>query len=358
MDTMARALLLLPLGLSLAACGASSSGGPAPPSGTDASSSSAAPGCPPVSFAGSMDDLVHAVVAAMAAKAGAGSNALVLPSAAERDAFAEATLAALSGDAQQACNLPASYRTFSLRDGTDDVLVVAELEASGAPAPSKFWGTYAARRPSQGTRAIVVEAPHPLFDANTPYESRAVFSAARAEWFLMAGAHRCANSKSSACSGTTTACGGNAPYRDSDAAHETGTPFYAVHAALSAANTDPFIQLHGNAQSCPDALVSDSSGAYSAGSAAAKLAAAIESRGPSVGRCGAGYPTSSCNLCGTDNVEARMTAGAPDACTAMGTSYARFVHIEQQPGLRQIPSGTSRGYQPVVDAVVATFPAR
>ena len=328
-------------------------------SSTHAARAAAVTTCPPMALGGSLDGVVRAIVSNMAEHAGAGSNAYLVPSSDARDAFAAAVVAALSGDALKACGLPASYRTFSLRDGADEVLVVAELDASGHPAPEKYWGTYAARKPVPGTRPLIVEAPHPLFDANTPYESRAVFSEARADWFLMAGAHRCANDAASSCVGTTTACGGgSAPYRESDTAHATSSPFFAVHAELSRSTDDTFLQLHGNAQSCPDALISDSSGVYSDAGTTARLAVAIEAKGPSVGRCGLDYPKSGCSLCGTDNVEGRMTAGSSDACTTKGAQYGRFVHLEQRPGLRQIPDGGTVGYQPVVDAVLATFTPR
>jgi hypothetical protein len=94
--------------------------------------------------------------------------------------------------------------------------------------------------------------------------------------------------------------------------------------------------------------VSDSSGSWSDTDAAGRLGAALIAGGVTVGKCGSGYPTSGCNLCGTDNVEGRFTAGAADACTMAGTDYARFIHIEQQLGLRQ-------SYQPLIDAVVSTF---
>jgi len=348
-----RPLVSLVLVASSACNGASSS--------DDASGTVDGGTCAPAPLNGSLDALVHAIVANMTAIAGPGSNALVVPTESERDSFAENAVAALSGDARKACKLPPSYRYFSLRDGADDVLIVAELDASGQPAPKKFWGTYASRKAAPGTRALVVEAPHPLFDPNTPYESRAVFSDARADWFLMAGAHRCANAETSGCDGTSGACGGgeSAPYRVSDTAHATKSPFFAVHIALSKSTSDAFLQLHGNTQKCPDALVSDSSGKYDDAGVSAQLAAAIEARGPTVGRCGLDYPKKgTCTLCGTDNVEGRATAGSRDACEVGGKSYGRFVHVEQQPKLRQIPDGGVPGYQPLVDAVIATFSPR
>ena len=78
------------------------------------------------------------------------------------------------------------------------------------------------------------------------------------------------------------------------------------------------------------------------------LAAALSAGGVAVGKCGAGYPTTACNLCGTDNVEARATATAADACTMRGTAYGRFVHVEQLASLRT-------AYQPLIEATRTAF---
>jgi hypothetical protein len=104
--------------------------------------------------------------------------------------------------------------------------------------------------------------------------------------------------------------------------------------------------------------MSDASGQWSDSGPTGMLAAALASRGVAIGRCGQGYPTTACNLCGTDNVEARATAGSAMACTQSGTSYGRVVHIEQQPALRATPAAGVVGYQPLVDAVNATFTAQ
>ena len=291
-------------------------------------------------------DLVDAIVAKMRTAGAAGSGALVVPSPADRDAFAARVVAILGGDETRACALPAPYRLLR----TPTMRVVAELDATGAPAPALLWGTYAAPRvvplPS---RRLAVETPHPIFDANTEHQSADLFLQTSARWFLLAGAHRCADAAASGCSGTTTACGADEDYRISDAAHATQLPYWAVHVALSQADAQlAFLQLHGNAESCPAALVSDSSGAWSDSGYAGQLAAALIGAGVTVGKCGADYPTAGCDLCGTDNVEARFTAGAADACTMTGTSYGRLVHVEQQAGLRA-------AYQPLIDAVAATF---
>jgi hypothetical protein len=330
----------------------------APDGGADAPSASC-------SIEGGTDllGLVGAVVAAMRAGGNASSAALQVPSAADRDSFAASVVAILDGDESGACALPAPYRLLHLTDPRAGALrVLAELDASGSPSPSLYWGTYAAPvTPSAHGRLLAIEAPHPIFDTNTELQAADTFVQGSARYYLLAGAHRCADAASSGCSGTTDACGAAADYRISDAAHTEALPFHAIHAALSAgAPSLVFLQLHGNAEPCPAALVSDSSGTWSDAGPAGALAGALSANGVAVGECGVGYPTATCDLCGTDNVQARMTAGSADACTTNGpiSGYGRFVHVEQQLSLRLTPDGGTTGYQPLIDAVLTAFPAQ
>jgi hypothetical protein len=312
---------------------------------------------------------IDAIVTAMRSGAPEGSNAVPLPDAATRDAFGALVVRVLDGDDVAACDLPTPYRLVVLDDaggGAGAVRVVGEFDAKGKPAPQKFWGTYAAPDVvSAHARPLVVEAPHPIFDVDTESESTELFLRGAARYLLLAGSHRCANTSNSACSGTTTACGTgtnppDAPYRTSDAAHTDALPFYAVHAALSTAATElSFLQLHGNAEPCPAALVSDESGSWSDAGLAGAIATELDARGVGVGRCGAGFPTATCDLCGTDNVEARESAGATPACSSMGptSGYGRVVQIEQQAALRKDPVADAGGYAPLIDAVLAALPA-
>jgi hypothetical protein len=306
---------------------------------------------------------VTAIVAAMRVGGNADSGALTIPSATDLDTFASEVVAILGGAENAACALPPSYRLLHIDDPSAGALrVVAELDSSGDPAPSLYWGTYASpvAPPAHG-RLLAVEAPHPIFDTNTELQAADTFIQASARYYLLAGAHRCADAQPSGCTGTTDACGAAADYRISDAAHTEELPFHAVHAALSSAQPALlFLQLHGNDEPCPEALVSDSSGTWNDAGLAATLAGELTARSVGVGECGAGYPTSTCDLCGTDNVQARMTAGAADACTANGplAGYGRFVHVEQQLSLRLSPDAGVTGYQPLIDAVLATFPTQ
>jgi hypothetical protein len=324
--------------------------------GPDAPGDAVSPRCAPAPLATTLTGLVAAILARMKAIGGATSGAFQIPSASVRDAFAKDVIAALEGDDAASCRLPASYRIVTVSGGSLVRRVVAELDATGAPAPVLFWGTYASQ--PAPARPLVMEAPHPIFDSNTADEAADIFVRANARWLLVSGAHRCANVDPSPCSGTTTACSAAAaPYRISDVAHAVVAPFHAVHVALSA--RDPalvFAQLHGNSASCPDALVSTAAtpSAWPASGFVRAFADALSPLGPTVGRCGAGYPVSGCDLCGGGNVQARASAGSADACTIAAGDSGRFLHLEQRLSLRT--PGAPPGWDPVLAALVAAVP--
>lgn len=306
--------------------------------------------CAAVPLNRALADLVNSILSTMRSQGGARSEALVVPSTVERDAFGAAVVSALLGESSP-CGLPASYRLFQLADpGAGQVLVVAEADDTGRPSPALFWGTYALL--AAPDRALAVEAPHSLFDTGTAQEAVDLTVQSRAQWLLLNGAHRCANDRESGCSGTTTACGGRLPFKIADAAHSIAAPFFAVHAELSNRFSSlAFLQLHGNSQSaCPDALVSDGSISWSDAGYAGQLAAQLDGGGGlTVGRCGGDFPVTGCDLCGTTNVQARFTAGSADSCTVSGSSYGRVVHLEQSRALRNNP-------QALIDAAIAVFP--
>ena len=335
--------------------GNNNGGGPGSDPGHDPGAPPPPPAaCPAPALGVGFTDVIANIANDIATAAGPSSNSFKAPTTTDRDAFVGQVMTALAFDGTEKCPLPASYHVFSLTDQGDLVRIVAEIDTNGKPSPKLFWGTFAARKQGKGTRDLIVEAPHPISDANTETQAPAVWSATRSEWFLLAGTHRCANTATSGCDGTTDACGRSAPFRESDAAHSTKTAFWGMHDLLSDQTTAPFLQLHGNdATSCPEALVADGSGTYNAAGFAAKMAGELSTQGHTVGKCGSGYPTSRCDLCATDNVEGRETAGSADACTAMGTDYSRFIHIEQHSALR-----SATGTKQVAAAVEKVFSAR
>jgi hypothetical protein len=203
-------------------------------------------------------------------------------------------------------------------------------------------------------RNVIVEAPHPIFDANTPEEGADIFQGLAARGLFIAGTHRCANKNTpSGCSGTTTACGdGSIPVRISDAPHFTQNFMFAAHRAALQLSPQPImLNLHGNSSEPVDVTLSD--GTRIAGARTAlvqRLRNALLARSVKVGSCN--WPADGLtadNLCGTTNAQGRFSNGSPEACTRNAASASgRFLHIEQHRNIRDDPAALIQALQEVL----------
>ena len=197
------------------------------------------------------------------------------------------------------------------------------------------WGLYAINPNS--SRSIVLEIPHPVADVRTETEGASFFLELSARALIISGSHRCANTSSSPCSGTTSVCsdsGSQEPYRISDAAHSQEHLFQVAHETLLESNAALVaVALHGFAQSGsePHAFVSDGTKALAS---AANLANQFTTRLMAV--TGLTNAAQSCNdgstgarLCGTDDIQGRYANGSPNTCLLDAPATGRFLHIEQ-----------------------------
>jgi hypothetical protein len=207
------------------------------------------------------------------------------------------------------------------------------------PAADATGHAFLAIRTNASARALVLEAPHPIFDADSDAEAVAIFQATRARAVMIAGTHRCASARASGCSGTADACGVGEPVRESDMAHAVDSVYQAAHLALASAYADAwFVGVHGFAG--PGASVSNgTSDPVPATSRSARLALALHARfGDEVTTCndfGDATITRDVRVCGTWDVQARALQGSVDACTMEGPAATdRFVHVEQAPAYR------------------------
>lgn len=215
-------------------------------------------------------------------------------------------------------------------------------------------GTYIVDSAFNPKRNIVVEVPHPLFDSNTPEEGAKVFQGLEARALFVAGTHRCATpSTHSGCSGKNV-CGSSVPADSppiSDAAHSTSNFFFAAHdASLKLSPSPTYLNLHGNEQDGADIILSDgtTSNFPPPNSNVIPLRDALQAQGVSVTSCNA--QNNPKKLCGTDNVEGRLSNGSTNPCEkrvkkALGT----FLHIEQHQNIRNEPS-------PLIKALQDVFP--
>lgn len=114
--------------------------------------------------------------------------------------------------------------------------------------PTKGWGKVLFR--TGPCDPLVLEVPHPGFDARTPELGIELFEQSRASVLVMAGAHRLNSSQPS----------GEQPERQiSDPAHSTSTFFHAAHQGLEQPG-QTVLQIHGFAARSdkdPQAVMSD-----------------------------------------------------------------------------------------------------
>jgi hypothetical protein len=183
-------------------------------------------------------------------------------------------------------------------------------------------------------RELHHQVPHPVSDAETDDQAIAVFRATRSRGFVLAGAHRWANSAASRCQGS---------YVQADAAHNDETMFHATTEALMAFYGErPWwaIQWHGMAAGdCADVDIYLSHGINVAPDAAdpiVRLRLRLLQEHPTwrIAVPGSG----ACNLNGTFNVQGRLLNGVPRAevCDAAAArNSGRFIHIEQDPAFRE-----------------------
>ncbi len=247
----------------------------------------------------------------------------------------EAAVAAIAADRFDAARGHATSAGYILCRGTDADAGLVLLR----PAASATGHAWVAVRVRGATRALVIEAPHPVYDAGTLAESVTIFATTSAQAVVISGTHRCASDRASGCNGTADACGPAAPVRESDMAHAIDSVFHAVHTSLVAAYPAAwFVGVHGFVG--PGASVSNGTASPTlATSRSARLAIALHTRfGADVTTCndfGDATITTLARVCGTEDVQGRLLNGSAMECTAAAASASdRFVHVEQAPEYR------------------------
>ena len=286
-----------------------------------------------------------------------GSEAFRQPSERDQTRFTECMRLIFAEDVAQArsCFGAVNYNLSVLRDaGTrKDYYVAAERKSNAGGL-----GTYILD--PHYSRNVILEVPHPLFDAGTPEEALLLFQKGGARAIFISGTHRCANlGEASTCGGRTTACsapGGprrNEPFRVSDAAHFDQNFFTAAHRATLTLTPQPIaLSVHGNTDEPVEAELSDGTGNPAARNALViRFRNALVAHGVKAGSCNwAADDPSRFALCGETNVQGKLSNGA-QACTQSPRSAAgTFLHIEQRRELRDNP-------EPVLEAFRQVFPA-
>jgi len=224
------------------------------------------------------------------------------------------------------------YQVILLTDVTtspsNEYVILEELPGNG-----RYWGTYVFN-PTPLRPNLAIQSPHPLNDSNTGRQAVRMFKNNGAGAFFISGAHRCNSTVYSTCSGTTSTCGTNEPYRISDQPHVTDGTFQATTQVLSSFFPEMvFIQVHGFAKLTDDPDLIMSYGTSASPTGQDKLVqlrdnfaledASLTFKVPHVD---IGWT----RLIATQNTQGRYLNGATDPCTQYASaSSGRFIHVEQ-----------------------------
>lgn len=191
-------------------------------------------------------------------------------------------------------------------------------------------------------RNVVLEVPHPLYDAMTLEESVEVFQHAGLRAIFVSGTHRCSNlDKAAGCGGSVNACGSMMPYRISDAAHYDRNFFTAAHQALLSLNPQPAaISVHGNSEEPVVAELSDGTAQPAPADALVnRMRRSLLAHKVDTGSCNWQEDNPSrFQFCGQSNVQGRLSNGAVNGCAEQAHhSLGHFIQIEQRREMRDHP---------------------
>jgi hypothetical protein len=241
----------------------------------------------------------------------AKTEGFIIPTKSEQLAFENMVLA-IEGDDPESAGQSAITHYYQLIKFSDQENFGAESYILREQLPiKKGWGVYVFN--IKYPRNIIIEAPHPLSDEETPEVALNIFRALNARALLISGTHRDANRDGSA-----------------DSAHAPESIFHTVHVALSQHTQQfnqgaVFLQIHGfNSRNHPDypSVVIGHNGKLTPENnrLLQNIKEALQDNNIQVGICdGKKYR----DLCGTKNLQ--------NSETQRGT----FIHIELNESLRQ-----------------------
>ena len=199
---------------------------------------------------------------------------------------------------------------------------------------SNYWGTYVFSKTPTITN-LILQAPHIKNDINTGKQAMFCFKSNLARAVFISGTHRCNNSSSSSCSGTTSTCNsGSEAYRVSDLAHNTQSVFQKTTENLyNTISNSVFIQLHGFGKQASDPYVIMSNGTQVTPTVdyASQIKDALLAEDNTLTFKIAHIDTDWTRLRGFTNTQGRLINNSSDPCSSSATSTSgRFIHIEQE----------------------------
>lgn len=246
------------------------------------------------------------------------SDGFSVPTKSDEQAFQSMALDILNGNiAVPAASVSSFHYELAMLFDQGDTGAESYVLREQQPI-QKGWGLFFFRK--YASQNIVVEAPHPVTDDNTPEVALDLYRALQAKALIVAGANRDANIDNSA-----------------DPAHAPDTIFQAIHIALFRLAGLPdkktiFLQIHGYSISehsnIPQVVIGYNwQNDLDKDLLISKIVSALQDNNITVGLCsGKKYQ----GLCGTTNVQRLVTEGGV------------FIHMELSRSLRNNDLGLVR----------------
>ena len=219
---------------------------------------------------------------------------------------------------------------------------------------TNYWGTYVFN--PNYLVPLVIQSPHARFDANTGLQGIYIFEEIDALFYCVTGTHRCNNSTTTLCSGTSTACGASGPYKISDMAHNTNSVYQNVTGTLFIHyDSSYFVSLHGFAKRDSDPYVVLSNGTRDKPDTdyisrfKTRLLHEDKSLTFRIAHINIGWT----RLIGFTNTQGRLINDTVDPCSTNASSVTgRFMHLEQE---RTKLRSDENGWRKVATALKSTF---
>ncbi len=251
-----------------------------------------------------------------------------------------------------------NYQVTLFTDNTSNIEYYVLEENTPA---SNYWGTYVFNL--EACRSdLVLQAPHLKYDSNTGNQAVYAFSRLNSLALFLSGTHRCNSSLASTCDGSTSVCTGSSdPFRLSDMAHNSTSPFQITSEILAnTVSTSIFVQLHGFGKNSTDPYVIMSNGTRDTPTPdyvaliRDELYAVDNSLTFKIGHLDLSWT----RLLGFSNTQGRFLNGSSDPCnTHLDIASGRFVHIEQERSkLRQDAAVWDKMYAALANTFPCTSP--
>lgn len=246
------------------------------------------------------------------------------------------------------------YHILRFRDTTNGGQIIYDILMMN-PDSVHYWGTYIFN-PTALRQNLLIQCPHPIFDSKTGEEGVYIFKNAGARGYYLSGAHRCSNTDSTDCKGTTTVCG-YTKFRVSDPAHNTSHIFQTATKVFNTKINNAIVfQMHGFARQGGDPNIILGNGTTESPSGidyALEFSQHLHYIDTNISFKIAHVDTTWTRLTGTVNVQGRYINGVSNPCTGnnVTTPNGRFVHIEQDSSLRNSLNGWNKVSSAIENAV-------